>query len=127
MFEKITFRNQNTTASGTPIDIGLLLECMIFYKKVTVVANQTVLKQLITVFGFESLHELIDRNILEILFTETFFGIKIDTDARGYQVHAPIIGSLPKHTFFSQIRKVCVEVTGREGNGRRNAKRLDLF
>jgi hypothetical protein len=125
MFERITFRTTDKKNSDKPIDVGLLLESMLFYKKTTVISNgPNILKQLIRVLGFEVLNELLERGILEIIYTETNTGIYTDTAANGSQVHDAIIFSSPQHTFPFEIRKACIEISGKEGKGRRNATRL---
>lgn len=117
MFERITFRQQNTKDPGRPIDIGLLLEALIFYQKTFIIADTTILRQLIKAFGFHHLNELLDRGILDIIFTETHTAIHTTSQPNGHECHSPIIFSSPQHTFQIEIRKICIEQVGKEGKG----------
>src|SRR5882724_3448648 len=122
MFEKITFRPQNR-ADDAPLDIGLLLESMIFYGKVTIVADRRVLKQLVMTFGFDTLNELIDAAILEIVYTESFIGIT-SSQSRWGDLHSPVIFTSPQHTLAIELRKIGIAAAGKQGKGRRKALQL---
>jgi len=119
MFERIT------VYQDVPIDIGLLLETMLFYGKVTVVADREQhLRQLVHTFGFDHLNKLIDEDILDLQYTEEFNVVTTKDLPSGYSIHDSARISSPQHTFQSIIRKVCIEKAGKEGKGRRNAQRL---
>ncbi|HXX36248.1 MAG TPA: hypothetical protein VEM15_17400 [Thermodesulfobacteriota bacterium] len=125
MFERITFRKQNKEATDRPIDMGLLLEAFLFYKKTFVITDQGILSQLLRVFDFDLLNELVDRGILEIVYTETSTGIYTNSQPNAFAYHSPIIFSSPQHTFPIEIRKLCIKHADKEGKGRRNARRLE--
>ena len=76
-------------------------------------------------FGFDLFNEIIDRGILEVIYTETFTGIHTNSQPGNIAVHEPVIFSSPQHTFPIEIRKLCIEHAGKEGKGRRNAARLE--
>lgn len=124
MFESITFSTQNSTDIENPLDIGRLIECMIFYNNTTVVANQNILKQLIRVIGSDNLLTLIDANVLNITYTESNIGIMTNT-INGIQYHDAVEFSSPQHTYQNVIRRICIEVTGKAGKGRRIAQRIE--
>lgn len=125
MFERITFRQQNRINADSPLDIGILLESMLFYQKTTVISDSAgILKQLVKTFGLTDLNELLDRGILEIIYSETMTGIRTESAPNGLQLHDAIIFSSPQHTFPIEVRKICIEDAGKEGKGRRNAQRL---
>ena len=65
MFDSITFFNKNPTDPSNPLDIGGLVECMLFYGKTIVVANASILRQLFTYFGINRVIELIEEELLE--------------------------------------------------------------
>ncbi len=119
MFEKITIYQDEK------IDIGLLLEAMIFYQNVTVVCDREHhLSQLIHAFDFDELHELLDRRILRIHYTEELNAVHTHRLPNGYAIHDSVRISSPQHKFQDKIRKVCIEKTGKEGKGKRVAMRL---
>jgi hypothetical protein len=59
------------------------------------------------------------------LYTETNTGIFTNSEPNGIAFHSPTIFSSPQHTFPIEIRKICTEHAGKEGKGRRNARRLE--
>ena len=61
MFESITFFNQNTTDTSKPLDIGALVECMLFYGKTSIVANHSILRQLFMYFGIDRVTDIVKR------------------------------------------------------------------
>lgn len=123
MFEAISFCTQNKVNPEAPIDIGALVECMLFYEKTTVVANQAILAQLIKYFGVERLLVLIDEGLLRIVYTESFVGVFTNTKGNN-QYHDVIEASSPQHTYQDELRKICIGVTGRPGKGRRLANKI---
>ncbi len=125
MFERITFRRQNKEDTNRPIDFGLLLEALLFYQKTFVVADTGILRQLLKTFGFDLLNEIIDRGILEILYTETHTCIRTTSQPNGIELHSLDIVSSPQHTFPIELRKICIEHAGKEGKGRRSARRVE--
>jgi len=123
MFESISFRSQNKD-NNNPLDIGMLLECMLFYRTTNIIANEFILKQLLRDLGMEQVNLLVEEHILKIIYTESGTGIKTNT-LNGIQVHDPVIFSSPQHLFQDIIRQQCIELTGKEGKGRRIAQRLE--
>jgi len=123
MFESITFFNQNTTNTSNPLDIGSLVECMLFYGETSIVANPSILKQLFRYFGIDRIIELIEEDLLKIIYTETQLGVrtqKINSD----EYHEAIMFSSPQHTYQEELRKICIEIIGKAGKGRRTARRI---
>ncbi|MBK6895502.1 MAG: hypothetical protein IPH06_02790 [Alphaproteobacteria bacterium] len=123
MFESITFFNQNKNNASNPLDIGALVECMMFYGKTSVVANYSILRQLFTYFGIDRLVELISEDLLEIIYTETYIGIVTNT-IKGIDYHDPIQFTSPQHTYYGELQKICTDITGKSGKGRRTARRI---
>lgn len=124
MFESITFFNQNKTNPNAPLDIGSLVECMLFYKKTVIVANQSILRQLFTYFGVRRVIELIQGELLQIEYTETFVGIHT-SNKNGTEYHDAIQFSSPQHTYAIELRKICIDLAGKEGKGRRLAQSIE--
>lgn len=124
MFESIAFFNQNRTNVQRPLDIGNLVECMLFYGETTVYSNRNILKHLFIYFGIDGTIELIEEGLLKLVYSESSAAIHTNTDSNGFQVHDAINVSSPQHTFQIEITKVCQEVTGKSGKGRRLANRI---
>lgn len=123
MFEAISFCTQDKVNTQAPINIGALVECMLFYEKTTVVANQAILAQLIKYFGVERLLVLIEEGLLALVYTESFIGVFTNTKENN-QYHDVIEASSPQHTYQDELRKICIDVTGRPGKGRRLANKI---
>lgn len=123
MFESITFFHQNNTDTSNPLDIGALVECMLFYGKTSVVANQSTLRQLFLYFGTNRVIELIDEELLNLTYTETGIGVMTRT-INGIERHDVGQFSSPQHTYQDELRKICIDVTGKVGKGRRTAQRI---
>lgn len=124
MFEAISFCTQDKTNASAPIDIGALVECMLFYEKTTIIADKAILTQLIKYFGIERLLTLIEESLLNISYTETFLGV-ITTTKGNIQYHNVGEMSSAQHTYQEEIRQICIEVTGRSGRGRRLANKIE--
>ncbi|MDO9620176.1 MAG: hypothetical protein Q7J43_21135 [Pseudomonas sp.] len=123
MFERISFATQNKLDPNSPIDIGHLVECMVFYKSTCVIASEGILKQLITYFGVDGLEELIDSRVLNIIYTESIVAVST-TSENSRQYHDVVEISSPQHQYQDVLRKQIVEVTGKAGKGRRLATRI---
>lgn len=124
MFKAITFATQNKLDPNAPLDIGCLVESMLFYQQATIVADQSILKQLIQYFGIERLITLIDEELLKIKYTESLVGIVTNT-INNTQYHDTVEFSFPQHTYQDVIRRLCVDVTGKSGKGRRLAQKIE--
>ena len=124
MFKAITFVRQNKLDENNPIDIGYLVESMLFYQEATVVADQSILKQLIQYFGIERLIILIDEDLLKIKYTDSLVGIITNT-INNTQYHDAVEISSPQHTYQDVIRRLCVDVTGKSGKGRRLSHKIE--
>lgn len=123
MLERITFATQNKFDGNNPIDIGHLVECMIFYKSTCVIASQGILRQLIKYFGVDGLIDLIDSNALSVIYTESMVGVHTNTE--GFkQYHDVVEMTSPQHLYQDVLRKQIVEVTGKAGKGRRLANKI---
>lgn len=125
MFESISFRRQDLYNTNRPLDIGMLLECMLFYKKTTIIANEAILKQLLKQFSIEQLKELLEDQQLKLVYVESFTAIKTDKSPSGSELHQPVICTSPQHKFADIIRRNCVELIGKSGKGRRMAQSIE--
>ncbi len=125
MFQSITFRDQNKENATKPIDIGMLFECMLFYENTNVIATQGILRQLLDDIGVDNLISLTEEGFLKIIYTESFTGIKTEKNSVGTEFHLPVIFSSQQHLFQDIVRNYCIKIVGKEGKGRRLARRLE--
>ncbi|MCT8335821.1 hypothetical protein NUH30_19195 [Leptospira sp. 85282-16] len=125
MFERITIVETENIDPNKPLDIGLIIESMLFYQKTIVVfSTEKAIFQLFHELGLENISKLIEADTLEIMFNESYAVIKSDTDSDKKTYHN--IGTFSNNiiTKESEIHKACVKYTGREGRGRRVAQAL---
>ncbi|RYY02948.1 MAG: hypothetical protein EOO53_09670 [Gammaproteobacteria bacterium] len=123
MFEKITFTTQDKTSITYPINIGHLVECMLFYKKTHVIADQGILKQLLNYFGVNNLLRLIELDVLDITYTDSFMGIYSQT-VSGSQFHNVVDMNSPQNKYEDVLRRQCIEIEGKSGKGKRQANKI---
>lgn len=125
MFESVLFRRQSNLPNESPIDIGSLIEAMIFYGRTTLVVDREILGYVLHTFGINAFIEFLSEGLLSVSYTETMSGIRTETDAGGHQLHDPVILSSPQHSFPDELRKICIEIVGKDGKGRRLARRIE--
>lgn len=126
MFESIIFFRQNKTNFDKPIDIGSLVECMLFYERTIITVDKPILKQLLTYFGINRIIELINEGLLQIIYTETNVGI-LTKEINGIEHHGIVKFSSPNplERYQLTIRDICIDVEGKIGRGRRLAQRIE--
>ncbi len=124
MFESITFSSQYKNTQDKPLDIGRLIEAMFFYKKVTVIADFSIMEQLFQYFGIENLLLLINESLLVIDYTESGIGVMSNTVGK-LSIHDFTTWSSPKFSYQKIIRDLCVVSTGKSGKGKRIANAIE--
>ncbi len=124
MFDSIIFRNQRKFDVERPLDISLLVEALIFYQSVTVIADKSILKQLIDQFGYDCLIELLENKFLNIIYLDNGLGIQTTNRDTNNERHSPIIYRLPKLSLYSAAHELFISAVGKTGKGRRVANRF---
>lgn len=126
MFESITLIDQNSQCNSSPLDIGSLVEAMLLYGKVNVVANYPILEQIYSYFGGDNLLWLLSEGYLNIVYREFTGGIHtVKKNER--EIHNVIQFSSPQHCFHDELRKICIDARGRKGAARRLAQKLEKY
>jgi len=85
MFDRITIQRQSTV--GEPLDLGFLAECLVFYRKVRVIADPDIFKFMVRVCGPDTLLELLEMGSLEIEFFDNNSGVATRQRSDGGDVH----------------------------------------
>lgn len=125
MFDSVLFRRQTIGPDKDLIDIGSLVEAMLFYGTTNVVADRELLGYLLERLGPDLFIELVSEGLLTARYTETSNGIRTAKDQFGRELHDPVIISSPQHTFPDELRAICIRVAGKDGKGRRLARRIE--
>lgn len=123
MFKSISFFHNNRTNTQEPIDIGNLVECMLFYGETTVFANRMILSQLLNYFGIEGIIELIEEKLLIIKYSAFVTGIHSNRESK-IDYHKPVNFYINNASLQVDIIELCQNITGKKGKGRRIGNRL---
>lgn len=126
MFESITVTARNSFEYSKPLDIGSLVESMLFYGQSTLVANYAMLDQLYQYFGGEYLYRLLSEEFLNIVYLESTVGIRTDKQNET-DYHNIIQFDSPQHQFQDKLREICIGASGKKGAARRLAQRLERY
>ncbi len=122
MFEAICVRR--TANQGAPLDIGLLIEVLVFYQKGHVVADSGTLEFLISSAGPEFLLELVDRDVLTLSYLENMPAcLKSENPARGPRYDFALI-STPKLGLEQSLPRMVREAVKNESESARLTRRL---
>ena len=70
MYESISIGRQDALG-GSPFDLGLLAECLVFYRKVWVITDSSSLPFLATNLGMDHLIELLETGNLASISSTT--------------------------------------------------------
>jgi hypothetical protein len=128
MLNKIAFCDQHHGNTDTPLDIGLLVEAMIFYGHVEVIGQWSAVNQLIRYCGPEGLRDLLENKYLHLSYQENWPLVAHTTDtSRGQEIYAVMALDM-RHT-GPQSGSYCLgDVVEREclrlGIGRGRSRRL---
>lgn len=124
MFESILFRRSSTHPGQAAVDVGAIVEALLFYGSIHVMVERSSLLELIVGFGDEILLELVESGFLKITYIDSWNAIMTDSIG-GRSMHSPVFFTSPNHEFDDVLRDLCVEIHGKPGRGRRAARRLE--
>jgi len=125
MFESIIYRSQSNTNLSALVDTGALFETMIFYGSTNLFCDRGLLELLIRKVGLEVVIALIEEGFVVPYFVETIGMIKAVKFADGHPGYQPDYASFAKeHPFYPSLTYTCIDATGKEGRGRRVARRI---
>ena len=74
MFESICISRQNVL-TGNPLDLGLLAECLVFYREVSVIADVDTFMFLVRVCNPSNISELFEMGNLKIHFFDNMTSV----------------------------------------------------
>ncbi|NGX49727.1 MAG: hypothetical protein K940chlam5_01331 [Candidatus Anoxychlamydiales bacterium] len=124
MLESITITNQNKLSNSYPLDIGSLIECMIFYGKTTIIADYSILDQLFHYFGGDKLLRLLKEEYLHIVYIESAVGIFTNLE-NNIEYHRIVGITSDNHKFQDKLRDICIATPRSLGSARRFAQKLE--
>ncbi|MDO9116315.1 MAG: hypothetical protein Q7U39_00035 [Nitrospira sp.] len=124
MFERLCLTPRTNTVWGSQIDPGFLAESLVFYGTVYVAANRGVIEQLLRACGPESLVELVERGNLRVLYEHEMCAVQTKNSGSTNELHFPVTASLVGGEAQNEVPKIFEKVIGKEGRGRRLARRF---
>ena len=125
MFEKILIRRSTNLIGSVLIDVGLILESMLFYQKtIVVVDREAALRRLLESIGINNIIKLIEVGALELVYCETASVVHTRVASNGFAIHGVGAVSVDRLKFPAVLTRVCIGVAGKTGKGRRLANRL---
>lgn len=114
LFERITINRQSLT--GDPIDLGFLAECLLFYKKVRVIASAGIFPYLVRCCGPDELLELFEMGVLEIEYFDNMTGVATVQSNIG-PLHELKVLHTQSMRYPQVSRKLFDELAGASGKG----------
>jgi hypothetical protein len=124
LFERLCIQPGFTLDQNRGLDLGLLAEGLLFYGKVYLVVNRSVLTDLIHRLGPELTLRLAEEDRVQISYSNRFSAVYSEDVGTLAERHFLGMGEMP-HTAVDRIApELFTEVTGKSGRGRRLAARF---
>jgi hypothetical protein len=124
LFERLCIQSAYTVEENRGLDLGLLAEGLLFYGKVYLVANRSVLTDLIHRLGPELTLRLAEEDRLQISYSNRFSAVYSEDVGTPTERHLLTTAEMP-HTAVDHIAPELFAVaTGKSGRGRRLAARF---
>ena len=110
---------------GQPVTagLGLLAECLLYYRRVHFVVNHQGFKSLIRVCGPDTLLGLVDDGHLDIVYQENRLGVATN-NAADVEQHGFVVFEGVGYSAQDYVPKVLQETVGKSGKGRRLGNRI---
>jgi hypothetical protein len=120
MFEKLSVRPHRPFDPKTPLDLGSLVEGMLFYQASEVVVNAGGLKQIAEAWSVDGLIALLDSGFVRFRFQENFTGIRTTRTGSARERYEPVVIELAREGAPQLlISRALEEGIGRRGRTRR--------
>ena len=134
MFESISYRKSPHTQNN--FDLGLFAECLLFYNKVSMFADESLLSTLIQNIGLDNFERLIKTEKIEMVFTPWHYGTRTFNENTRNEyfdycnfAKVPAKGGLPdvEALFFSALERGSHKTGKSRRVGRRIFDHIKLF
>ena len=127
MFESIIFRK--SFPGNTKVDVGLLAECLLFYNKVLLVADTSMVKLLVKDIGLDAFEELITNNHLDLIYSPavaaTYAGSENSPEEYFDFISVLKVDPVTKRPDYERLFHEALQLgSGKRGKSRRIGNRL---
>ena len=123
MFEAISV-HPTQDGAGRQINAGILAEILLYYSRVSIVAGPGMLNDLLHICGAETLLTLIEEGHVELLYRQRHIGIHTQNPGTDNELHTAVSFYSEEQSLQNLVPKAFIESIGREGRGRRLARRF---
>ncbi len=116
MYESICISRQNVF-TGSPLDLGFLAECLVFYREVRVIADADTFKFLVRACGHDVLIELFEMGSLKIQFFDNMTAVGTLDAGSPAERHDFVTAAVSSTRFPQVARALFEEIVGSSGKG----------
>jgi hypothetical protein len=124
VFRRINIQQQRMADADHPLDIGFLVEAMLFYEHVDVVTSRAGLGQLVRSFGPELLLEYLVRGHIGVKFERNFTGVVTENSGTSSETYLLSVAQIERQDLLDVILPIVTEIVGRPGRSRRLSRSL---
>lgn len=124
MFESISYRNTVGGGPGKVLDIGALVEGLIFYEKVSIIANRVTISYLLEKIPPFVVLSLMEREKLDIYYLKDFYGVSTNETYIYGQRHSLVIGHLEDYDHEAFLINDFKKFSSHQGDVERDANRF---
>ncbi len=115
MFEAICIRRQNSYNVSEFLDLGFLVEAMLFYQRVHLIADAGIIRQLVHECGPSLLIELLKQEFLKISYVEKIISVAPSDAKISKRVYLPVTVH-PTNGIWS-LEKIAPEIFSKATSG----------
>lgn len=132
MFERILVQQHRPDPTDEPLDLGALVEAMVFYGRTDLILTPGVLSQMGRAWGVDGVLELIAEEHLGLLHSPESHVVFTESLSDGREFHRPDTMTVhdkpgqPPAGLERYVPRVVEELLGRGGKARRFAHRLSI-
>lgn len=128
MFDRLIVRPQRPYDDSNPLDLGALVEAMLFYGHTELVISPGVVQQLARAWKPEGLIELAEEGLLQFTFVGNFAGIETKNSGSGAERYKPVVFDVERNGRLlgleHSVPDIFESVCGRRGRAHRLAARF---
>lgn len=124
MFEKLSIRPQRPHDPAAPLDLGALVEGLLFYGRTEVVLNSGSIKQIAEFWSPEGLLALLDSGMATFKYQQNIAAIQTQHTGTNRERYAPVLVEIASSPSLAAgpellVGRVLDQVVGKRGRARR--------
>ncbi len=126
MFGEITIRSRGIAGSTPEIDLGLLVESLIFYRSVNLVVGRGALPTIVQRLGADQFARLVETDQLDLQYCPTFTAVRSEGSSSASSVCADlVVAEIGNEDTQEAIQRALSGLELGTGRARRLARRLE--